>query len=203
MQTELVKVRRGSDREIGMNVRYILSKYSYEGITEEEYRNLWEGTIYLLRKYGRGEVAGLKAIQLSLLADNLRYINPNGRPKGGRKFLTVDPILTKVILSPHAYYGLRGQADSMSRVGFLVKILTKRRYAAQSRIGVGYRDKGTARKPHWDGSPGWQEVAASGKVSEQMSQKHDFWISGPSSARSNAEQFNQLDGKGRKIYLTI
>lgn len=31
----------------------------------------------------------------------------------------------------------------------------------QNYIGVGYRDKGTAKKPHFDGSPSWQEVASS------------------------------------------
>lgn len=28
-------------------------------------------------------------------------------------------------------------------------------------IGIGYRDKGSAKKPHLDGSPSWQEVATS------------------------------------------
>lgn len=36
-----------------------------------------------------------------------------------------------------------------------------------SRIGVGYRDKGTALKPSKDGSPCWKEVAVSQKMRER------------------------------------
>lgn len=34
-------------------------------------------------------------------------------------------------------------------------------------IGKGYTDKGTARKPHIDGSPSWQDVATRNKYVEQ------------------------------------
>lgn len=39
--------------------------------------------------------------------------------------------------------------------GVLNKLLPPQRY-----IGIGYRDKGTAKKPWLDGSPSWQEVAS-------------------------------------------
>jgi len=37
--------------------------------------------------------------------------------------------------------------------------LEKKRLRPKNFIGVGYRDKGTAKKPWYDGSPSWQEVA--------------------------------------------
>lgn len=39
--------------------------------------------------------------------------------------------------------------------GISTKLLPQKRF-----IGIGYRDKGTARKPEIDGSPSWQEVAS-------------------------------------------
>jgi hypothetical protein len=41
-----------------------------------------------------------------------------------------------------------------SPAGKLLKLLPEK-----SRIGIGYRDKGSARDPAYDGSPSWQEVA--------------------------------------------
>jgi len=43
--------------------------------------------------------------------------------------------------------------------GVLTKTLPAERY-----IGIGYRDKGTAKKPEIDGSPSWQEVAQSNQA---------------------------------------
>jgi len=40
-------------------------------------------------------------------------------------------------------------------LGIETKLLPPKRF-----IGIGYRDKGTARKPEEDGSPSWQEVAS-------------------------------------------
>lgn len=63
------------------------------------------------------------------------------------------------LLSPRSYLGLESQ---MKPERFLVRL---NRNLAQSpppkrRIGVGYRDKGTAKIDFIDGCPSWQEVAA-------------------------------------------
>jgi hypothetical protein len=65
-----------------------------------------------------------------------------------------------IFRSKHAYFGW---VKSNSAKAWLVK--TNRQLRKSSRpkrfIGVGYRDHGTAKKPHWDGTPSWQEVAGS------------------------------------------
>lgn len=50
-----------------------------------------------------------------------------------------------------------------SRSGTELKYLPPKTF-----VGKGYTDKGTARKPHLDGSPGWQEVAMSRKEERQL-----------------------------------
>lgn len=56
-------------------------------------------------------------------------------------------------LNAYIYYG--------AKVSLEVKMSTyyPRKPRAKNRIGVGYRDKGTAKNTAWDGSPSWQEVA--------------------------------------------
>lgn len=65
----------------------------------------------------------------------------------------------RVLLNPRAFLGLKRRF----RGGFLR--VTNRQLRGKCpeprRIGVGYRDKGTAQNPPYDASPGWQEVAVS------------------------------------------
>lgn len=62
------------------------------------------------------------------------------------------------LLSPRAFLGMQKQFE-VSR--FIKRDNRNLRSEPQPlrRIGVGYRDKGTAAIPHHDGTPRWQEVA--------------------------------------------
>jgi hypothetical protein len=60
---------------------------------------------------------------------------------------------------------------------FLTRVnrLSNRRPRPQRYIGVGYRDHGTCRQDHYDGSPSWQEVAAaSNSVTKQRPERVPF-----------------------------
>jgi len=67
----------------------------------------------------------------------------------------------RFLYSPHAYYGLKN--NSFKPLKTLVKTNRSRRgnLPEQRYVGVGYKDKGNKRIPHFDGSPSWQEVATS------------------------------------------
>ena len=66
-------------------------------------------------------------------------------------------LLRKHLMSPRAFLGLKTKVRDFFKSSnrTLWKKPRPQRY-----IGVGYRDKGTARVDHIDGSPSWQDVAA-------------------------------------------
>jgi hypothetical protein len=67
-------------------------------------------------------------------------------------------------LNAFIYYG----ATELKKVHLVSK--EPHRLKAKNRIGVGYRDKGNARNTAWDGSPTWQEVAASEQMQAMQTQ---------------------------------
>jgi hypothetical protein len=76
------------------------------------------------------------------------------------------------LFSPHALWGMRSTFKPMK---FLIRDnrAFRRKSFESKHVGVGYKDKGNKRVPHYDGSPAWQEVAAS----NVFDQKHGPLIS--------------------------
>lgn len=77
----------------------------------------------------------------------------------------------RVLLNPRAFRGL----EHRFKGGFLHvenRQLKTRQCPEPRRIGVGYRDKGTAQNSATDASPGWKEVA----VSSKNRNEHAFWL---------------------------
>lgn len=67
-------------------------------------------------------------------------------------------------------------------------------FPPKARIGIGYRDKGSAKDPAYDGSPGWQEVAAHRGPLYKNGVPHE---EKPTSRTAKlAEQLNHLIRKG-------
>jgi hypothetical protein len=85
----------------------------------------------------------------------------------GKKSIARLQKIQGVFLSPRAYLG-----QEKISPGNLIKrnnrLLNTRRPPPQAYIGVGYRDKGNARKRYLDGSPSWQSVAVSEKMRQEV-----------------------------------
>jgi len=76
-----------------------------------------------------------------------------------------NPFFSESLYSACAFFGRR----SFLNVGMVlrkVNLRLKKRPRPPNRIGVGYRDHGTARDVAFDGSPSWQEVASAHLKSE-------------------------------------
>lgn len=142
--------------------KYLLSKllYSNDPFTEEDTVALFISREKVLELCARDSDYNKKYIRLIFLT---RYIFSNleafvqdkdainrmvdeleGSFNNGRR-----------IIGPSIYYGGKRQ------YGVLMRAAEPRKPKAKRRIGVGYRDKGTAKDTAWDGSPSWQEVAMS------------------------------------------
>ena len=66
----------------------------------------------------------------------------------------------KILFSPNAYFGMKG---NLKLKKYVVRDNANLRCKPidPKRVGVGYNDKGNKKFVHLDGSPSWQEVAAS------------------------------------------
>ena len=125
-------------------VRFLLSKYSYEGISEIELNN------YLLCIHDLMEIPekqrGLSNILLGLLLTEtyqVLRVNP-GQPRSGNKWMMVHEAVSLMILPPFEYYGLKfsPHGEPFETIILSYKSVEKSHYPDLPYIGVGYKDKG-------------------------------------------------------------
>lgn len=140
-------------------LKFLLTKfYLYEDLDRNE-----ETVFYLVVEFFRTyrnlpfyEARKEEWLTLSLLA-SLKLEFPD------RKYPNWANAQRRILLkncclySPRAFLGLKLRAaDFLSSVNRTMR----RSPPPQRRVGVGYRDKGTASVPHHDGNPSWQLVAS-------------------------------------------
>ena len=86
----------------------------------------------------------------------------------------VDLLIRQYSMSPRAFLGF----EKLFKVEDFIKSRNRKLATCpppQRRIGVGYRDKGTAAIPHLDGTPSWQQVAVSGNPQTSKPYGKDEW----------------------------
>lgn len=76
-------------------------------------------------------------------------------------------------LDPHAYYGMKNSI----RLPLIKEIRRKERKHHQAYIGVGYKDKGTARDDSQDASPSWQEITSVASRRSRATTSRSFHLS--------------------------
>lgn len=161
MNTELVISLAGSRKNRSLKIRYLLSRYFYE----EEVMNDKEIEFLF---YSILDLAEASEDQLDKKMKNRSYIL-NFMLEKSRLFQKVpnkqerDKIFfycSPILLQPHEYYGLKNGdfkfiKDCVSSQ-YSVKRKEKIRYSEQRRVGVGYRDKGSAQNTAIDGRMSWE-----------------------------------------------
>jgi hypothetical protein len=166
-----VKFRNGT--KLVTIFRFLLAKVLYDtedGLRLDEYLALMEAYLRLrdhrdptfLGKYGEWLIT-IQPFIASLAEVKIFPLVPKKRSP------ELERILSPLLPSPSAYFGYKG--NPLIRQGFSIHI--RNPFVPASKlppprfIGVGYRDKGTRRKPELDGSPRWQDVAMRIPVSEK------------------------------------
>lgn len=141
-------------------VATLLSKFKVEGISTLEFLILWEAWEKLMEKSNTDKLFYAKhklLVRISTLIvlnykEGLRYEDfsekLNQLPEGKEAF--------KGLLSPRRWYGMRA---AFEHIIFVRRKKLEPAPRTPSRIAVGYKDKGTSRKIHLDGSQPWQEIA--------------------------------------------
>lgn len=159
MKTELILIKgRVSNRDLVRYLCFLLSKWSYEGLTSDEVNQVWQICLWMREKTKLENFGGFNSTHIALLEESLRDIKA-GIPRSGYKFLPINPILRIMIYTAHKYFGLKAQGYFNRLKGtFSSIIVEKRRWPPQRFIGVGYRDKGSRRDKAKDGSPDWKDV---------------------------------------------
>jgi len=155
---------RGTIREQFNAWKFLLSKLVYEGfesLSEKEIHCL-----YLLK------VRLTSVRDMSWIVQNFNSFKLTKRIFGAfqnmvqsgrcRNFwnqeILKNPFFSQGLLTPCDYFGRR-TFFNVKTVLRRVNLALKKKPRQPNRIGVGYRDHGTARDVAWDGSPTWQEVA--------------------------------------------
>lgn len=145
--------------------RYLVSKllYTEEYFSDEEVIILWEVFERIVlkinvdnnmrRKYGN------VVFLLRSLFQSLNYLitsKDKARKIFQEHFLPYQRNLSH-LFSKNYYYSVKGQLVRQFKISLHRRFPLKHKDRAY--IGIGYRDKGTAKETYDDGTPSWQEVA--------------------------------------------
>lgn len=147
-------------RQLAVGLKFLLGKWMYEGVTKEEVIKIWILSSWILENSEKENFLGFSQLGLLLLSRDFgKFLKP-GKPRSGLKWIPIDDINLQYFPDAHTYYGWKGSQRIevyLSKVRYLE--IEKSKYPPPKFIGVGYKDKGTQRKPALDGSPDWKYVA--------------------------------------------
>lgn len=147
MKNEVIILGYGSirkPRQKSNYLKYLVSKYSYEGLSKSEIQNLViiANDLFETTENNRG-ISNL--ILGEILSQVTRYIlsNPVG-PKGGKLYFPCDDVIRWWMMGPHEYFGQKFSqiGKILSKVILRYQALEKTRFPELPYIGVGYKDKG-------------------------------------------------------------
>lgn len=178
MNTELVISLKGNRTTRSSWLRYRLSKYFYEGetFTPQEYEYL----LYLILDLAEAKNEQLpkkmqnRVLILNWILNNSFQLMQKLEEKELKMFSFY---VGDLKLTPHEYYGLKygyfKQDEPVSNL-YSIKRLEKKRYPEQRRIGVGYRDKGSAQIEAINGAPKWQYTAQFTEETHEKAKKYSL-----------------------------
>lgn len=160
MNTELVINLSGSRRSRSQWLRYRLSQLYYEEkeITAQEMEYLF----YVIFDFAEADEEQLdKKMQNRLHTLNFilesRDVFMQQQDEVSKKKIFF--YCGGIILPPHEYYGLKNDGQFICKPAsslYSVKRMEKKKYPEQRRVGVGYRDKGSARNIAKNGEMNWE-----------------------------------------------
>lgn len=164
METEVLcqKGTFPSRRQVAVGLKFLLGKWMYEGVTEEETIQIWILSNWIFEHCGKEAFLGFTQLGLALLLKDLgRFLKP-GEPRSGMKWIPIDGINLQFFPDPHTYWGWKLGSTWLSRCLGQVRYLKikKRRYPPPKFMGVGYKDKGSRRLLAEDGTLDWKLVAS-------------------------------------------
>ena len=138
--------------------RWLLSKAWHEGENWTENDTIVLCEVYADLTFIAEKDKNLKVLWFPLegargFVSNLRYGFKKAMLHWDRFLLN-----SGYLMSTRAFYGKLGGTIDQSE-GYIRFKYPKKRSFPQAYIGVGYKDKGNAKRKDFDGSPGWQEVA--------------------------------------------
>jgi hypothetical protein len=163
-------------------LKFLLSKllYSNDTFSEEDTVALFEAREKSIELCARDPGFNRKYLRLIFLTRNI-FVNLEAFVQDRESITELRDQLEgcfnngRRIIGPSIYFGGKRQFTVEMRAA------TPRKPKPRNRIGVGYRDKGTAKNTAWDGSPSWQEVAMSEAFNDVISE----------SLRSKVERLQQ------------
>lgn len=155
---------KGNLRKQTLFWKYLLSKLVHEGfhsVVGEELHALYLLHDRLSTCTDRGWVeknSNWFTNSIRLFNYFTLYLGQRENPRCEFDRVAKNSFFTHGLMTPHAYFGSRTFLN-VRNVLRKVNLALKKKPRPSNRIGVGYRDHGTARDVAFDGSPSWQEVA--------------------------------------------
>lgn len=148
--------------------RFLITKIILEvdKIRERDLVTLYDNQLWLERKClsdpDFNKKFGISLEELSVLLKEINF--SQGLTISALKRLTprIKQNLSQFLIPPRNYQSFKTRFDGHFHLHALKTKQESNKHLPPKRvIGIGYRDKGTARDPAFDGSPSWQEVASS------------------------------------------
>jgi len=159
-------------------LRFLLTKFYVrdQRLSKNEEALLYELVEYFnnLRNPSFFESQGIKWLTLQRLTSLLLKFRNVEYPSYAKAQVSL-LLRNNSLMSPRAFLGL---AKNFEPLSFLKRLnrLTMKQSSTKKFIGVGYRDKGSARIESFDGNPSWQTIASchNDKVSVRRSKPPDL-----------------------------
>ena len=143
-------------------LRFLLSKYRYEGINQDDLEQIWLLSETLFESLKGSQTARkINNQKISFLMPCLKMLDCNCVKKGSPRMIPFEFLgCSDFFLTAHTYYGMKFsnfQVKVKKTISY--KVDKKTEFPDQKFIGVGYKDKGTQSNLSYDGSPHWKEIS--------------------------------------------
>lgn len=161
MNLELILTKKRKPvRALVQYLRFLLGKWSYEGVNSREQEELIQLSLWFLDITQGRKLGKLSSFACALLLKDLKQLLPNEKPRSGKRWICVSVTTRQLIPTPHQYFGWKNQTENQwyRNSVFQFHVMEKKRWPAQPFIGVGYKDKGTRKNVAQEGSPDWKTV---------------------------------------------
>lgn len=156
------------------SLKWLMTKFYTSG---KKYTDEEEVILHLIAEYWNSyrnkrfyQKHGTELLKLRLLS---RFSLRPGKLEPHEEVQEKLVLSQRVLFSPRAFLSLPSKFPC--RFLYRTNRRLKRKSPEPRRIGVGYRDKGTARVPSFDGNPSWGTVAVQPTRTENVSSGVSWW----------------------------